>query len=121
MAKPPKEPSENSATGTARDTPMLRQYNEAKAKYPNHLLFFRLGDFYELFNADAQTAAGVLGITLTKRQDMPMAGVPVHTHEQYLARLLRQGFSVAVCDQIGYASEQKGLVQRDVNRVVTPG
>src|SRR5437763_12824598 len=87
----------------ASDTPIMKQYQAAKARYPRHLLFFRIGDFYELFYEDAKTAARVLGLTLTSRNKgpdaVPMAGVPAHSAEQYLARLLRQGYSVAVCDQ----------------------
>jgi DNA mismatch repair protein MutS len=103
----------------------MKQYQAAKARYPRHLLFFRIGDFYELFFEDAKTAARVLGLTLTSRDKgpdaVPMAGVPAHSAEQYLARLLRQGFSVAVCDQTEDAAQAKGLVKRDVTRVVTPG
>lgn len=104
---------------------MMRQYQAAKARYPRHLLFFRLGDFFELFFEDAKVASRVLGLTLTSRSKgpdaYPMAGVPVHMAETYLARLLRQGFSVAVCDQTEDASQAKGLVKRDITRVVTPG
>ncbi|MGD0094258.1 MAG: hypothetical protein ABSE73_30490, partial [Planctomycetota bacterium] len=107
------------------DTPIMKQYQAAKARYPQHLLLFRIGDFYELFYEDAKTAARALGLTLTSRQKgpdaIPMAGVPYHTAEQYLARLLRQGFSVAVCDQTEEAAQAKGLVKRDITRVVTPG
>src|SRR4051812_35121058 len=90
--------------GSADDTPIMKQYWAAKAKYPRHLMFFRVGDFYELFYEDAKTASRVLGLTLTSRnkgaaEPIPMAGVPAHTVEQYLARLLRQGFAVAICDQ----------------------
>lgn len=110
---------------SAPDTPMMRQYQAAKARHPRHLLFFRLGDFYELFFDDAKVASRVLGLTLTSRSKgpdaVPMAGVPVHMAETYLARLLRQGFSVAVCDQTEDASQAKGLVKRDITRVVTPG
>ncbi|HEY3322585.1 MAG TPA: DNA mismatch repair protein MutS [Planctomycetota bacterium] len=103
----------------------MKQYQAAKARYPQHLLFFRIGDFYELFYDDAKTAARVLGLTLTARHKgadpIPLAGVPAHTAEQYLARLLRMGFSVAVCDQTEDASQAKGLVKREITRVVTPG
>jgi len=103
----------------------MKQYQAAKARYPRHLLFFRIGDFYELFYDDAKTAARALGLTLTSRQKgadaIPMAGVPFHTAEPYLARLLRQGFSIAVCDQTEDAAQAKGLVKRDITRVVTPG
>jgi len=103
----------------------MKQYFAAKTRYPRHLLFFRVGDFFELFYDDAKTVSRVLGLTLTARNKgpdpIPMAGVPAHTVEQYLARLLRQGFSVAVCDQTEEASQAKGLVKREVTRVVTPG
>jgi len=107
------------------DTPIMKQYQAAKARYPRHLLLFRIGDFYELFYEDAKTAARVLGLTLTSRQKgpdaIPMAGVPYHSAEQYLARLLRQGFSIAVCDQTEEAAQAKGLVKREITRIVTPG
>jgi DNA mismatch repair protein MutS len=120
------EQAENaSTTGPAAETPIMRQYQAAKARYPRHLLFFRVGDFYELFFDDAKTASRALGLTLTSRNKgpdpIPMAGVPAHAAEQYLARLLRQGFSVAVCDQTEDAAQAKGLVKREVTRVVTPG
>ncbi|HLX64142.1 MAG TPA: DNA mismatch repair protein MutS [Planctomycetota bacterium] len=111
--------------GGSADTPIMKQYLAAKARYPKHLLFFRVGDFYELFYDDAKTVSRALGLTLTSRNKgpdpIPMAGVPAHAAEPYLARLLRQGFSVAICDQTEDASQAKGLVKRDVTRVVTPG
>jgi DNA mismatch repair protein MutS len=118
--------SESSKKATSpSDTPIMKQYQAAKDRYPRHLLFFRIGDFFELFYEDARTAARVLGLTLTSRSKgadaIPMAGVPCHSSEQYLARLLRMGYSVAVCDQTQDSSEAKGLVRREVNRVVTPG
>ncbi len=103
-------------------TPMMQQYRDAKAKHPDMLLFFRMGDFYELFETDAETAHKVLGLTLTSRdKEMPMAGFPHHQLENYLHKLLHQGFRVAVCDQVEDASQAKGLVKREVTRVVTPG
>ncbi len=103
-------------------TPMMQQYRDAKAKHPDMLLFFRMGDFYELFETDAQTAHKVLGLTLTSRdKEMPMAGFPHHQLESYLHKLLKEGFRVAVCDQVEDASQAKGLVKREVTRVVTPG
>ncbi len=106
-------------------TPIMQQYLAAKARYPKHLLFFRIGDFYELFFEDAKIISRALGLTLTSRNKgpdpIPMAGVPVHSAEPYVARLLRQGFSVAVCDQTEDSSQAKGLVKRDVTRVATPG
>ena len=121
MATPDPEPKALSGA----DTPIMKQYQAAKARYPHALLFFRIGDFYELFFEDAKTISRVLGLTLTARNKgpdpVPMAGVPAHAAEQYLARLLRQGYSVAVCDQTEEASQAKGLVKREVTRVVTPG
>ncbi|HEY3247666.1 MAG TPA: DNA mismatch repair protein MutS, partial [bacterium] len=107
-------------------TPMLKQYHELKARYPGALLMFRLGDFYELFYDDAQVAAGVLDITLTSREigkgsRIPMCGVPHHALNVYLARLVERGYRVAVCDQLEDPRLAKGLVKRDVVRVVTPG
>ena len=125
-----------------RHTPLMRQYLAAKAEYPHTLLLFRMGDFYELFYEDARKAARLLDITLTQRGQsagapIPMAGVPVHALENYLAKLLRQGESVAICEQIGDPALAKGpstglrtgpstglktgLVERKVVRVVTPG
>jgi len=111
---------------------MLAHYLEVKAAHPDCLVFYRMGDFYELFFDDAVTAAGALDITLTKRgkqaeQDVPMCGVPVHAADSYLARLIRAGFKVAVCEQMEDPAEakkrggSKALVKRDVIRVVTPG
>jgi DNA mismatch repair protein MutS len=112
-------------------TPVMAQFFEAKARQPDALLFFRMGDFYELFFDDAVTAAGVLGITLTRRgkhggEEIPMAGVPVHAAEAYMARLIRSGLKVAVCEQMEDPAEarkrgSKSVVRRDVVRVVTPG
>jgi DNA mismatch repair protein MutS len=106
-------------------TPMMAQYLGLKADYPDTLLFYRMGDFYEMFFADAEKAARLLDITLTHRgqsggQPIPMAGVPFHAVEGYLAKLIRQGESVAVCEQVGEVGG-KGPVERKVVRVVTPG
>ncbi len=113
-------------TGTQEHTPLMRQFFAAKAEHPDILLFFRMGDFYELFYDDARTAARLLDITLTQRgnsagQPIPMAGVPVHAMEGYLARLVALGESVAICEQIGDPALAKGLVERKVVRIVTPG
>jgi DNA mismatch repair protein MutS len=116
----------------ADTTPVMAQYLTAKAKQPDALVFFRMGDFYELFFDDAKIAAGALGIAQTYRgkhsgQDIPMAGVPVHAAEAYLAKLIRQGFKVAVCEQLEDPAEakrrggSKAVVHRDLVRVVTPG
>ncbi|WP_397607287.1 DNA mismatch repair protein MutS [Silanimonas sp.] len=104
----------------------MKQFFAAKAEHPDLLLFFRMGDFYELFYDDARKAARLLDITLTQRgqsggQPIPMAGVPVHAYEGYLARLVALGESVAVCEQIGDPALAKGLVERKVVRIVTPG
>ena len=104
----------------------MKQFFAAKAEHPDVLLFFRMGDFYELFYDDARKAARLLDITLTQRgasagQPIPMAGVPVHAYEGYLARLVALGESVAICEQIGDPALAKGLVERKVVRIVTPG
>ena len=107
-------------------TPMMRQYLGLKAEYPDMLVFYRMGDFYELFYDDAKRAASLLDITLTSRgksagQAIPMAGVPYHAVEGYLAKLVRMGESVAICEQVGDPATSKGPVERKVTRVVTPG
>ncbi len=118
---PPEE-----APALAAHTPMMQQYLRIKARHPDSLLFYRMGDFYELFYDDAARAAELLDITLTTRgqsagEPIPMAGVPVHSAEQYLARLVRQGVTVAICEQVGEVGQGKGPVERKVVRVVTPG
>ncbi|MEW8307584.1 MAG: DNA mismatch repair protein MutS [Candidatus Thiodiazotropha endolucinida] len=107
-------------------TPMMQQYLRIKGEHPDMLVFYRMGDFYELFFADAEKAARLLDITLTKRgqsagKPIPMAGVPYHAAEGYLARLVKQGESVAICEQIGDPATSKGPVERKVVRIVTPG
>ena len=111
---------------TSQHTPMMRQFLAIKEAHPDELLFYRMGDFYELFYSDAEIAAPVLDITLTSRgksagEPIPMAGVPFHAAENYLAKLVRAGFSVAIAEQIGDPNESKGPVERKVVRVVTPG
>ncbi|MFN3930372.1 MAG: DNA mismatch repair protein MutS [Brevundimonas sp.] len=128
LAHPPKADPLPSAEGV---TPVMAQFLAAKAQAPDAILFFRMGDFYELFFRDAEIAAAALGITLTKRgkhqgEDIPMAGVPVHALDGYLARLIRQGFKAAICEQLEAPSEarkrgSKAVVHRDIVRVVTPG
>ncbi len=113
-------------TLTPAHTPMMAQYLGLKADYPDTLLFYRMGDFYELFYADAEKAARLINITLTTRgqsagQPIPMAGVPFHSVETYLARLIKLGESVAICEQVGDVASAKGPVERKVVRVVTPG
>ncbi len=114
------------AKGGAEHTPLMKQFFAAKSEYAELLLFFRMGDFYELFYDDARKAARLLDITLTQRGSsggapIPMAGVPVHAYEGYLARLVALGESVAICEQIGDPAASKGLVERKVVRIVTPG
>src|SRR5690242_7270568 len=110
----------------ASQTPMLRQYQELKQQHPGTLLFFRLGDFYELFFDDAHTGARELQITLTARHKetgnpVPMCGVPHHSAANYIARLVRKGYRVAICEQTEEAGKTKKLVRREVVRIVTPG
>src|SRR6056300_584618 len=116
---------------TGQVTPMMAQYLEVKARHADALLFYRMGDFYEMFFDDAVAAAEALDIALTKRgqhlgEDIPMCGVPVHAAENYLLTLIRKGFRVAVCEQLEDPAEakkrgSKSVVKRDVVRVVTPG
>lgn len=107
-------------------TPMMQQYLRIKAEHPNELVFYRMGDFYELFFDDAKKASRLLDITLTQRGKsaglpIAMAGIPYHAAEGYLARLIKQGESVAICEQIGEPGQQKGPMERAVARIVTPG
>ena len=107
-------------------TPMMRQYLSIKADHPDLLLFYRMGDFYELFFEDAEKASRLLGITLTQRgnsngQPIKMAGVPYHSADQYLAKLVKLGESIAICEQVGDPALSKGPVERRVQRIVTPG
>jgi DNA mismatch repair protein MutS len=111
---------------TSKHTPMMAQYLAIKAEYPDTLVFYRMGDFYELFYDDAEKAVGLLDITLTQRgqsagQPVVMAGVPFHAVDNYLARLIQHGESVAICEQVGEVGSGKGPVERKVVRVVTPG
>ena len=112
--------------GSGAVTPMMAQYLEIKSANADCLLFYRMGDFYELFYGDAERASKMLDITLTTRgqsagQPVRMAGVPQHSLEQYLARLVKLGESVAICEQVGDVATAKGPVERKVTRVVTPG
>ena len=102
-------------------TPMMQQYMKLKEKYKDAILLFRLGDFYETFFDDAKIVSKVLNIVLTKRQDAPMAGIPYHALENYLKKLVDAGYKVAICDQVEDPSKAKGLVKREVTRIVTPG
>ena len=106
------------------ETPVMAQYAAAKRKFPDALLFFRMGDFFELFHEDAKVASKALGLTLTARdreKKIPMAGVPAKAADGYLRRLVRQGFKVAICDQMEDPAQAKGLVERAVVRLVTAG
>ena len=102
-------------------TPMMRQYRELRRRYPDHLLLFRLGDFYETFFEDAEAAARLLQITLTSRQGAPMAGIPHHAADGYVAKLIRAGRKVAMCEQLEAPAKGRKLLRRDVVRVITPG
>ncbi len=107
-------------------SPMMKQYFEMKEKYPNTILFFRLGDFYEMFFNDAKTVSQELELTLTGREcgqeeRAPMCGVPFHSAETYIAKLVEKGYKVAICEQMEDPKLVKGLVKRDVIRVITPG
>ncbi len=115
-----------SADVTPVHTPMMRQYLSIKSEYPDMLVFYRMGDFYELFYDDAKRAAELLDITLTARgksagNPIPMAGVPYHAVDGYLQKLVRKGESVAICEQVGDPATSKGPVERKVTRIVTPG
>ena len=106
------------------DTPMMKQYNEIKADYEDSILFYRMGDFYEMFYEDAKTASRELGLTLTKRNkktDVPLAGIPYHSAASYIAKLVGKGYKVAICEQVEDPKTAKGIVKRDVIRVITPG
>ena len=107
-------------------TPLMRQYLEIKADYQDAILFFRLGDFYEMFMEDAVTASRVLGITLTSRNKgdedaVPLCGIPYHSSQGYIAKLIAEGYKVAICEQVEDPKTAKGIVKREVVRVVTPG
>ncbi|MEO1980978.1 MAG: DNA mismatch repair protein MutS, partial [Fuerstiella sp.] len=110
----------------AKLSPMMERYREVKAENPGAILLFRMGDFYELFHEDAQNAARVLGLTLTSRDKssenpIPMAGFPYHQLDNYLQKLIHAGFRAAICDQVEDPKKAKGLVRREVTRVITPG
>jgi len=123
----PKTQAADCAAPTGELTPLMRQYWEIKAQHPEHILFFRCGDFYEMFFEDAKTCASILGITLTSRgtdakgEPVPLAGIPYHAVENYLARMIRAGYRVAICEQTENPKNAKGVIRREVVRVVTPG
>src|SRR3990172_12526494 len=113
-------------TDETKATPLFRQYFALKSEYGNAILLFRLGNFYEMFGPDAETASRILGITLTARslnqsEKIPMCGVPYHSVTRYVKRLVDEGLTVAIADQMEDAAEAKGIVRRDVTRVITPG
>ena len=107
-------------------TPMMKQYFQIKEQYPDTILMFRLGDFYEMFFDDAKLASNELELVLTGRdcgqeERAPMCGVPFHSVDSYIARLVAKGYKVAICEQLEDPALAKGLVKRDVTRVITPG
>ena len=111
---------------TSGDTPLMQQWREAKSRHRDSLLFFRVGDFYELFHSDAEEGARLLGLTLTSRNNgaaarVPLAGVPAKALDEYLSRLVRMGRRVAICDQVEDPALAKGLVKREVTETLTPG
>ena len=107
-------------------SPMMQQYFELKERHKDHILFFRLGDFYEMFFDDARLASQELDLTLTGREcgqeeRAPMCGVPYHSCEAYIARLVKKGYKVAICEQIDDPKTTRGMLRREVVRVITPG
>ena len=111
---------------TEQLSPMMQQYMEIKRQHKDEILFYRIGDFYEMFFEDALTASRELDLTLTGKQcglpeRAPMCGVPFHSYESYVARLIAKGYKVAICEQVEDPSKAKGLVKRDIIRVLTPG
>ncbi len=111
---------------TAVQTPLMQQYREIKGRHQNAILFFRMGEFYEMFYEDAETASRVLGLTLTARNnggaaEVPLAGIPVKAAGDYVRRLVQQGFRVAICEQVEDPKVAKGVVRREVIETVTPG
>src|SRR5512139_3372003 len=125
MAQPTEYATSASAAATA--TPAMRQYLDAKRQYRDAIVFFRMGDFYEMFYEDALVAARALDLTLTSRSKdaggngIPMCGVPYHAVDGYLGKLVKKGFRVAICEQVEDPKKAKGLVRREVVRVVSPG
>src|SRR5690606_13300897 len=107
------------------DTPLMQQWREIKARHPDSLIFFRVGDFYELFFEDAEVGAKLLEITLTSRNNgssrAPLAGIPVHALDSYLQRLVRLGRRVAICEQVEDPATAKGIVRREVVETISPG
>lgn len=112
---------ENDTAEDTKLTPMIKQYVDIKEKYKDSILLFRMGDFYEVFFDDAKLVSGILGLTLTKRAGVPMAGVPYHAIDNYLSRLIKSGKKIAICDQVEDPKTAKGIVKREVTQVITPG
>jgi len=111
---------------TIAETPLMKQYNSVKVKYPDAILLFRVGDFYETFGEDAVHAARILGIVLTKRKNgaaafVDLAGFPHHSLDSYLPKLVKAGYRVAICDQLEDPKLAKGIVKRGITELVTPG
>ncbi len=118
--------SREGATAGERLTPVMRQYQELKKEHPDTILFFRIGDFYETFNSDAELVSRELEIVLTSRSKggdnrIPLAGVPYHAADGYIAKLVGKGYKVAVCEQVGDPKTTKGIVKREISRIITPG
>ena len=114
------------ATEPSKTTPMMQQFQRIKLQHPGMILFYRMGDFYEMFGDDAVTASKILQIQLTTRNKnkdgaIPMCGIPVHAFDQYLNKLTASGMKVAICEQTEDPAQAKGLVRREVTRIVTPG
>jgi DNA mismatch repair protein MutS len=114
-------PSTEAAAQSKAATPLMQQYLRVKSRYVDEIVFFRLGDFYEMFFEDAIKAAPILEVTLTQRQSIPMCGVPHHAATGYIAKLIKAGLSVAMAEQLEDPKSTKGMVKRDVVRVITPG
>src|SRR5512138_2518988 len=125
MSQP--ESRNQTQTPSVELTPMMRQYLEIKGQYPDAILFFRLGDFYEMFLDDAIKASRILDITLTSRNknsegaDVPLCGIPYHSANPYIAMLIEAGEKVAICEQVEDPKAVKGIVRREVVKVITPG
>ncbi|RMU60695.1 hypothetical protein ALP29_04944, partial [Pseudomonas syringae pv. avii] len=119
-------PMSKNTSDLSSHTPMMQQYWRLKNQHPDQLMFYRMGDFYEIFYEDAKKAAKLLDITLTARgqsagQSIPMCGIPYHSLEGYLVKLVKLGESVVICEQIGDPATSKGPVERQVVRIITPG
>ena len=126
MRSDPPADSIDDKENNTRLTPVMRQYREIKNKYPDTILFFRIGDFYETFEGDAELISRELDIVLTSRSKssdnrIPLAGVPYHAAEGYIAKLVGKGYKVAVVDQVGDTKNTKGILKRELVRVITPG